>query len=249
MRLRIGVGVCFFHADPARAIFKGKTLLYFEQSMLQWIMGAGALPVLIPPPESGFDLRDILSEVDGVLLQGGSDVSPTSYGETPLRPEWEGDRIRDDYERQIVHAAMTLGKPLLGVCRGLQILNVALGGSLYQDITHQNQTAIVHRDWNVYDELHHGIRIEKDSALGKVYGSKGKINSIHHQGIKQLAPDLVAEAWCEEDGIIEAVRLKKQDLFMLGVQWHPEFIRPSENLLPPTPLLAHFLDAIHARKV
>ncbi len=248
MSLRIGVSACFFHADPQRAIFKGKTLLYAEASMFQWLLSGGALPVLIPVPGFDFRIRDFLSEVDGILLQGGSDVSPTSYGESALRPQWSGDRVRDDYEREIIREAVAMNRPVLGVCRGLQIMNVAFGGTLYQDITEQNSSSIVHRDWEVYDNLIHGVRIDPASRLGSLYGKGGRINSIHHQGIKDLSPELKAEAWCEEDGIIEAVRLKSSSAYALGVQWHPEFVRAEQNLLDSRPLLTEFLDEARKRK-
>lgn len=248
MSLRIGVSACFFHADPKRPIFKGKTLVYAEASMLQWVMSGGAIPVMIPPPYAGFAIKELLAEVDGVLLQGGSDVSPTSYGETPLKPEWNGDRIRDDYEKSIIETAIEMDRPVLGICRGLQIMNVALGGSLYQDIREQNSGSIVHRDWDIYDDLLHRVRIDPSSRLGAMYGEGGMINSIHHQGIKDLSPQLSAEAWCVEDGIIEAVRLNSNKAYCLGIQWHPEFIRKDQNLLDPAPILKEFLTEVSNRK-
>ncbi|MBL8020354.1 MAG: gamma-glutamyl-gamma-aminobutyrate hydrolase family protein [Leptospirales bacterium] len=246
MILRIGVSACFFHADPKRAIFKGKTLLYMEESMMKWILSGKALPVLLPPPGNDFDIKEILQDVDGVLLQGGSDVSPTSYGETPLRPEWNGDRIRDDYERNIIQTAIQMNRPVLGVCRGLQIMNVALGGTLYQDITEQNSDSIVHRDWEVYDDLQHDVRIQGGSSLAAMFGTTGRINSIHHQGIKDLSDQVNAEAWCAEDGIVEAIRLKG-NAYAFGVQWHPEFTGSRKELLPPDPILAEFLNACRER--
>src|ERR1700758_305801 len=98
--LKIGLSACFFHADPKRAIFKGKTLQYLEQSMAHWIMREEALVFLIPNPEQGSSVKcgDLVSQMDWLVLQGGSDVCPKSYGEKALKPEWEGDYIRDQYE-------------------------------------------------------------------------------------------------------------------------------------------------------
>src|SRR4051812_41201950 len=92
--LHIGVSACFMHPDPARPVFKGKTLLYAEESMLRWIAGTGALPLLVPPATGALGARDIVRALDGLVLQGGADVAPPSYGEEPARPEWSGDAIR-----------------------------------------------------------------------------------------------------------------------------------------------------------
>ena len=127
--LRIGVSACFFHADPTRPVFKGKTLLYAEESMLDLLGRCGALAYLIPrPAPNGPSIEDYVHDLDGLLLEGGSDVCPRSYGEEPLRPEWAGDEPRDRYEIDLIHAFHDAGKPVLGICRGVQILNVAFGG-------------------------------------------------------------------------------------------------------------------------
>lgn len=257
--LRVGVSACFFHHDPTRPIFKGKRLLYVEESMLQWLMSNGALPVLVPTPHAGISTDEFLSHVDGLLLQGGSDVCPESYGETALRPEWNGDLFRDRYETELIHACMRDDKPVLGICRGHQIINVALGGSLYQDIELQVSGAMVHRDWEVYDQLRHEITIDPNSKLAALYrdydANAPVIISIHHQAIKDLAPGLSVEARCDVDGIIEAVRLTESPSgdassvpYVVGVQWHPEFQKAGDGLLPPDPLMREFLQEIGERR-
>ncbi len=258
-RLRIGVSACFFHADPERAIFKGKTLLYAEESMLRWVMEAGALPLLLPRAAGQVTPADLLSEVDGLLLQGGSDVSPGQYGETPRRPQWQGDAPRDAYEAELIRACIAADKPVLGICRGLQILNVALGGSLYQDIAADLSEGRVHRDWDVYDQLFHAIEVEPSSWLAAQYPGQlaARVNSVHHQAIKALAPDLAAEAFSTEDRIIEAVRYtgtlpSGQTPFAYGVQWHPEFLddttaQSDPSILPRAPLMAAFLNEVRKR--
>lgn len=236
--LRIGISACFFHADPQRPIFKGKTLQYVEQSIARWVLAEGVLAYLIPSPEK--DVAPFAEDLDGLVLEGGSDVSPTSYGEKPIRPEWAGDRVRDDYETALFKEFVARKKPVLGICRGLQLLNVALGGSLYQDIAFQLPDAKTHRDWNVYDQLFHPITIEPTSLLAKLSGAKvAKVNTVHHQAIKSLGRDLVVEAKSEGDGIIEAVRWKGP-AWVYAVQWHPEF-QTSSDLLDTRPLLREFL--------
>jgi putative glutamine amidotransferase len=257
--VRIGFSACFLHADPERALFKGKTLLYMEESMANWAMRHQALPVLLPQAGANFDPSDIAEGIDGLLLQGGSDVCPRTYGEEPMRPEWSGDEIRDHYEIGLIKACLEQNKPILAICRGCQILNVALGGTLYQDISTQVEGSLVHRDWDVYEDLHQEVVLEQGSALKEIYGgaSTGRINSIHHQSIKDVAPGLRVEARSPEDGIIEGVCLDDslskeehhQGRYALGVQWHPEFIAPKDtSLLDPGPLMNHFLEQVRATK-
>ncbi len=258
-RLRVGVSACFFHADPERAIFKGKTLLYAEESMLRWVMEGGALPYLLPRAAGGVTPADLLTEVDGLLLQGGSDVAPGQYGETPRHRQWQGDAPRDTYEAELIRACIAADKPVLGICRGLQILNAALGGSLYQDIAADYPKGRVHRDWHVYDQLFHTIEVEPESWLAAHYPGQhqARVNSVHHQAIKVLAPNLRAEAFSSEDQIIEAARYTAtlpdgRTPFAYGVQWHPEFLDDHTAESDPTtltraPLMAAFLDEIRQR--
>ncbi len=239
------------HADPRRPVFKSKTLLYLEQSLAGWLMDGGALPLLLPPAAGAFTPDEILADMDALVLQGGSDVAPPSYGEQPLRPEWSGDAVRDEYETALIHVALARGLPTLGICRGLQILNVALGGSLFQDIATQQAGAQVHRDYEQYDALMHDIRFEPGSLLQSAYGREGgRVNTVHHQAIDRLAHGLRAEARSVPDGVIEAVRYHARAStgvapFVYGVQWHPEFQDPADtSLLPTAPLRDLFLDAV-----
>ena len=129
-RLKIGISACFMHADPARPLFTGKTLQYVEQSIAHWVMSTGALAVMIPSPTGATQRGDVTLDhyahwLDGLVLHGGADVSPLSYGEQPLQERWAGDQIRDEYEIDLVAAFERQGKPVFGVCRGLQLLNVA----------------------------------------------------------------------------------------------------------------------------
>jgi len=251
---RIGFSGCFFHADPKRPIFKGKTLVYAEESMLKWAMLSGALPVLLPRPDGPFGYEELIASCDGLLLQGGSDVSPKSYNEEPLRPEWAGDYQRDCYEIGLIKAALAARVPVLGVCRGAQILNVALGGTLYQDLETQLQGSLVHRDWDVYDSLAHDIDIIPDRTLGRWYGGKarGRVNSVHHQAICEVAPALVVEARSVKDGVIEAVSLKSDDHsgFAVGIQWHPEFIADNddEQLVDPQVIMDGFIEVVKSTR-
>jgi len=251
--VRVGVSACFMHPED-RPVFKGKRLVYLEESMVHWVASAGAIPWMVPtlPEDGSITADDLAAGLDGLLLHGGSDVCPRTYGEEPLRPEWEGDAFRDRYEIELLQAFLAAGKPILGICRGIQVLNVALGGTLWQDLPTQVDGPIRHRDHESYDLNFHPVDIRPGTALGSLYGATGEasvrvtVNSVHHQAIRDLADGLVVEATSPEDGLVEAVRLDDPGQWVLGVQWHPEFNRPTDHeVLDRRPLMALFLQACH----
>jgi putative glutamine amidotransferase len=251
-RLKIGISACFFHADPQRPIFTGKTLQYLEQSVAHWVMSGGALAVMIPSPDGetrrgDVELAHYAQWLDGLVLEGGSDVWPGSYGEAPLHERWNGDRIRDTYEAALLRAFEAEGKPVFGVCRGLQMMNVAFGGTLLQDISTQRPQSLVHRDAQLYDRNFHEVEFVAGSRLAGLLGGRmrGTVNSVHHQGVKDLASGFVVEATSPDDGIIEAIR-RTSGSFMEAVQWHPEFHRDDWGTLDDTPILNDFLEAARA---
>ena len=251
-RLKIGISACFFHADAARPIFTGKTLQYVEQSIAHWVMSTGALAVMIPNPagdtrRGDATLADYAQWLDGLVLEGGSDVWPGSYGETPLQERWSGDRVRDDYEKALAAAFIAERKPVFGVCRGLQLLNVAFGGTLLQDIATQRPEAVSHREAALYDRHFHEVELIAGSRLAQIYPGvvRARVNSVHHQAIKDLAPGFLVEAVSADDGLIEAVR-RPGDSYVAAVQWHPEFHRADLGTLDDTPLLNDFLSAARA---
>ncbi len=248
IRPRIGVSACFLHADPKRPLFKGKTLLFAEESMLHWLMTGGAVPVLLPRAAGKLDAADLLEGVDGLVLQGGADMSPRHYGEEPLRPEWEGDPARDIYEMELIRLAMARNKPVLGVCRGAQVLNVAFGGTLYQDVETLHPEKRMHRNWEIYDQHEHEVAFEPGAMLGQWYAAGGRVNSVHHQCLNKLGKGLVVEARSVPDGVVEAVR-HDGGAFAYGVQWHPEFMSPgAPGFLDPEVLLTAFLAEVEKRR-
>lgn len=253
-RPRIGVSACFFHPDPERLIFKGKTLLYLEQSMANWVQSGGALPYLVPSadPDSPITPADYAADLDGLLLHGGADVCPRSYGEEPLRPEWEGDEIRDRYEIELVRAFLDAGKAVLGICRGAQILNVAFGGTLYQDIATQTDTERQHRSQELYDHNLHLVDLADGSGLAQLYPGAAtvKVNSVHHQAVKDVGAGLVVEARSSDDGVVEAIRWDDPaGGYAFAVQWHPEFFKGVDDgtMLDNDPILREFLAAAGTR--
>ena len=255
--LKIGISASFFHEDPKRAIFKGKTLQYIEQNVAHWLMQRDVLAFMIPSPDgrtrrqtSRVTLDAYASELDGLVLMGGSDVCPETYGETALRPEWNGDRIRDDYEIALLTAFIARQKPVLGVCRGAQVINVAMGGTLWQDLGSQVPWALNHRNWDRYDENCHATAIVPGTALARLYPGTAlvKTNSIHHQAVKDLGRNLVVEAWSEPDRVVEAIRWTGPS-YVVGVQWHPEF-HPEDDpsYIDDRPLLDDFLHFANLHK-
>jgi putative glutamine amidotransferase len=248
--LKIGLSPRFLRRVPRELGFKGKTLQYLEQSVAHWLMTLDALVFMLPSIEGGGLLRrgnvrpeDYVSELDGLVLQGGSDVSPLTYGETPLKTEWTGDRVRDLYEIDLLQEFISRGKPVLGICRGLQLINVAFGGSLYQDITLQHGGANEHHNPDAFDQNFHQIAFVPGSGLARLYPTveASRVNSIHHQAVKVLGSDLKVEALSVPDELVEAVRWQGSS-YVLGVQWHPEFHDPGDlRLLDGTPLLREFL--------
>jgi len=227
-----------------------KTLHYLEQSVAQMLMRSGSLPVMIPAVDAQsvvqreeLNLRHYAESLDGLVLQGGNDVAPEMYGETPLNPAWAGDAVRDRYETELIRAFVDAGKPVFGICRGLQMLNVAFGGTLWQDINTQLPNALKHVWPDMYERNLHSVQITPGTHLSTLYPqtNQGLINSIHHQAIKDLAPGFVVEARCPEDGVIEAIR-RTGASFVAGVQWHPEF-RPRNEVdtFDDSPILLDFL--------
>jgi gamma-glutamyl-gamma-aminobutyrate hydrolase PuuD len=249
--LKIGVSARLFHPQPDAKGIQSKTLQYLEQSVAHWVMSRDVLVFMVPTVDkdgllhrSEVRLADYARVLDGLVLQGGSDVSPSTYGETPLAPQWAGDRLRDVYEIELVHEFIEAGKPVLGVCRGAQLINVAFGGTLYQDIPTQLAEAQVHVT-DAYERHRHDIRFEPGSGLARLYRGVDKpvVTSIHHQSIKALGRGLRVEAWSEPDGVVEAIRATGKS-YVFAVQWHPEFHHPGDrSVLDSAPILEQFLEA------
>jgi len=226
--LRVGLSASLFHPDKARKIYRGKTLSYGEGEFCHHVATAGGLPYILPALAGTIGvrtLRSMIGELDALILTGGADISPQSYGEEPLRPEWSGDPIRDRYERVLFDAASASSTPILAVCRGHQLVNVAMGGTLYQDLKAQRPGSVIHRDDVLYDDTLHRVRLAAGSWIRRVYGDAETlvVNSVHHQGIRALAPGLRATAWAE-DGLIEAYETDDDSRLLYGVQWHPEWL-------------------------
>ena len=199
----LAIAPCLLHEDPQRPTFNGRALLFVERSMSDWAMSLGAAAAAIMPPRDPASAAhgELAQRFDGLILHGGADVCPRSYGEEPRRPEWGGDPERDAYELALIEAFVSHGKPVLGVCRGHQILNVWRGGTLHQDIPDEIDGALPHRAPS-YSENAHAVELTPGGLFARLYGAtQGRINSVHHQSVKELGEGFVVEAISPGDGL------------------------------------------------
>ncbi len=252
--LKIGVSPRLFHPQPEATGIQSRTLQYLEQSVAHWIMSGKALVFMVPTVDqegalhrSDLRPRDYAQVLDALVLQGGADLSPELYGERTLDARWVTDRLRDAYEIELLEAFADLGKPVLGICRGAQLINVAFGGSLIQDIPMQIGTAASHVT-PAYEKNRHPVRFLAGSSLEALYSRQGGeaaggVVSIHHQAVRRLGDGLRIEAVSPEDGVVEAIRGTGSN-YLLGIQWHPEFHHPGDaSALDCRPILDEFLRA------
>lgn len=200
----------------------GRPAFGINQPYVNSIRDAGGIPLLVPLGLSEDDLESLLNRLDGVLFTGGYDVDPHLYGKEPLLGDAGIDAERDQLEGQLIHHLLQDSKPFFGICRGCQVINVALGGSLYQHITDQLPGAIQHDNHNrPRDYLAHPVALEPGTELARIINeTPARVNSLHHQGVNKLASSLRASALAP-DGLIEAFELPGFP-FGLAVQWHPE---------------------------
>lgn len=219
------------NALPAedRPLYKNKALEYGEASMARVVRAGGAVPMMAYRADVD-DLdalvahaEAVMDACDGLVLSGGADVDPATYGDVLRDERWRGDPLRDAFEIALYRAARAADKPILGVCRGAQLINVAEGGTLWQDLVSLREGSLVHRDQDAYDQLGHDLELDADTRLSPLFdGEPLRVNSVHHQGVRDLAPGarVLAQA---PDGVIEAFDIPDAS-WTLAVQWHPEWM-------------------------
>jgi putative glutamine amidotransferase len=206
---------------------------YVNASYLNAVQQAGGAPIPLAPQLTPAARAEILRRVQGVLLTGGGDVDPARFGETPHPTTAEVSSARDTLEIELTRWALAQHVPLLAVCRGLQVLNVALGGSLYQDIPSEPGSPLDHSQAGLQGRARHipthHVKVRDGSRLAGILGAlEVDVNSFHHQAIKRLGGRLADVAWAP-DSIIEGVELTEPDQFVVGVQWHPEELVGSDR--------------------
>jgi putative glutamine amidotransferase len=245
--LRIALSANRMPPDPGRTFYPPSVLGYVEEQMAGWVSSTGALAYVVPPPnaQSAVGPADHAADLDGLVLTGGADVSPTTYGQEPVRARWAGDAVRDRFELDLVEAFLAAGKPVLGVCRGHQLLNVACGGTLWQDLATEAGIEREHRHQDDYHRNLHEVDVVPGGWLAGVYPDQPvlRVNTIHHQAVRGLGADVVVEARSSDDGVVEALRVDRPGVWARGVQWHPEFFAlvPDAGLADATALLDDFL--------
>jgi putative glutamine amidotransferase len=211
------IGLTTYYEDKPR-----RTLTSVSNNYINSVINAGGLPIMIPITNDDWNINKYIDMLDGILFTGGEDISPILFGENPLKQVTYISTDRDTHEIAMFKKAYEKNIPILGICRGIQLMNVAQGGTLYQDIDAQIQGALGHGPMeNPVNELYHTVSIQKESILFNIFQTDElKVNSFHHQSIKDLGSDLKVTALSTE-GIIEGVESCQKD-FVVGVQWHPE---------------------------
>ncbi|PYO50283.1 MAG: hypothetical protein DMD72_02800 [Gemmatimonadetes bacterium] len=183
---------------------------------------AGLIPLIVPPLSNAEAAASVLDSVAGLVLTGGEDVDPARYGEKRHEKVRSVNPARDATEAALIEEARARGTPVLAICRGIQILNVALGGTLVQDIPSQCETTIDHDDEGARNSRTHEVEIEPDSLIAKAVGAEHvTVNSFHHQSVKRVADGMRVTAR-SPDGVIEGIESTDEDWWVMGVQWHPE---------------------------
>src|SRR5262245_806853 len=205
---------------------------YVNAAYLGAVQQAGGIPVLLPPQLEPTARVELLKRLQGVLLTGGGDVDPARFGEAPHPTTADVSAARDGLEVDLTRWAIETRTPLLAICRGVQVLNVALGGSLHQDIQSEPGSPLDHRQTALLGSrstpVHH-VKVQDGSRLAGILGAlEVDVNSFHHQAIKRLGGGLADVAWAP-DSIIEGVELTAPDQFVVGVQWHPEELVGSDR--------------------
>jgi len=210
------IGITAIHVVGNQLISHCTKTAYIEA-----VRQAGGEVLMIPTDIDNSTCQQIMTRLDGLLLPGGKDVSPLFYGEQPIK-EVTFTRLTDDlFEAALIKAAIEQKKSIFGICRGMQMLNAALGGTLYQDIHVQNAASLCHcQDMDIREEGTHSIKISHGTRLEMIINSSTTlVNSYHHQAVKKLGDNLVISA-VADDGVVEAI--ESPDGSLMGVQWHPE---------------------------
>lgn len=200
----------------------GLPVTYTPQGFIEGIQIANGVPLIFPisPPE---DASYYVDQIDGLLLTGGQDISPMLSGEEPHLKLEITKPARDAFEMALIKETLAQHKPILAVCRGMQLLNVVHGGTLYQDVSDYKDLAVQHVQQTYSNTGSHTITLDEESQLGHIFGPTYLVNSYHHQAIKELAEPFKAVAW-SKDHLIEGFETTDSEQHIIAVQWHPELM-------------------------
>ena len=225
----IGISTNFLTVDKGK--FLGMERIYVNKDYVDAVNKAGGVPLLLPPVEDAETVCRYVRLCDGFILSGGGDINPALYGEIPHPKLEEFHSTLDCSQWLLTQEILRADKPLLAVCRGVQLLNVVQGGSLWQDISAIDHPVMLHSQFSPRGDLFHPVDIAQDSILHRLFGDKLVVNSFHHQCLKDPGKGLEITATAP-DGIIEAVEMPDHR-FVIGIQWHPEMLlTASDTMLP-----------------
>ncbi|MGV3489624.1 MAG: gamma-glutamyl-gamma-aminobutyrate hydrolase family protein [Tuberibacillus sp.] len=216
------IGISGGHLIDEGGRFPGYKRSYVNDDYVQSVVLGGGIPYIVPVVCNEEVIAEQIRQIDGLILSGGDDVSPLLYGEEPLTKLGTTFPERDEFDSLLIKHALEQKKPIFAICRGLQILNVAFGGSLYQDLSYDEDSTIKHDQWSRGDQPAHTVDISEDSLLFNILGGSALVNSFHHQAVKRAAKGFKITA-AAKDGVIEALE-KEGDDYVVGVQWHPEMM-------------------------
>ena len=212
------IGICTRNMEKEFFLSVGAPTFYVDA-----IVRAGGIPLLMPLQTKKEDFGEMLDVVDGVIFTGGGDIAVDFYGGEMSEKVTLIDVVRDEFELGLAKEILKREMPVLGICRGLQLMNVAMGGTLFEDIPSQVENALAHSyvDGDAFDKLVHDVSVGEDSMLFDVFGEKRvTVNSLHHQSVRDLAEGLTVVATAD-DGVIESALMNDRDFGVL-IQWHPE---------------------------
>ena len=202
---------------------KEKNSYWMLPGYMDLIIKSGGVPVMLSFSDDEQSIEEIADRFDGFVFTGGDDIAPARYGAEKIEQCGEECVQRDSLEFALFKEVIKTDKPILGICRGMQFLNAALGGTLYQDLPTQKPGEVCHKQSAPFDALTHRVTVEKDTLLYDIVGTATlMVNTLHHQAVDKIAPCLVPCAKAEDD-LVEAVYAPEK-AFLLGVQWHPEMI-------------------------
>jgi len=220
MKKIIGIAGTVKEAENSKVL--GIEQAYVNDDYIRAAENAGGVPLILPVVNDEENIKLQVKTCDAIILSGGQDINPLFYGEEPHKNLGLTNLRVDEYQIKLIKFALEQRKRILGICRGIQILNVACGGTLYQDLSEIKEDTLKHFQESSRYYYSHKIKVEAGTALSKLLGDETLVNSFHHQCIKELGKGLKAAAFAS-DGVIEAAEMPDRN-FVIGVQWHPEMM-------------------------
>ncbi|CAM3705481.1 gamma-glutamyl-gamma-aminobutyrate hydrolase family protein [Erysipelothrix urinaevulpis] len=222
MRKKPVIGISTSTILEVNPVFPGYERTYVADDYNRSVIAAGGIPIMIPITENKEVLEEHVKLCDALILSGGHDVNPYLYGQEPKQKLGDIYPKRDRFEMTLLEWADKYKIPVLGICRGMQLMNVYYGGSLHQDLSYHSEELLKHNQNQTVELETHLINTVPNTFIGKVLGEVLMVNSFHHQAIDQLAPSFIISAYTN-DSCVESIE-KEGELFRVGVQWHPEML-------------------------